>query len=106
MDEKNFKFKKSYRVQRKNIQQNSFSVAKSEFGLWREKFKIRCYTLPPIAIDGLNLCGLKIFYSVFIHLKILTTLTVSTSTAERSFPHYGESKPTSVTQQDSHVLMN
>jgi len=52
---------------------------------------INCgYTLPLNAIDGLNLWDVKIFESVFILLKIFATLPVSTSAAEKSFPHYGE----------------
>jgi hypothetical protein len=67
------------------MQQNIFSVAKAEFELWYEKFKNCCYTLPLNAIDGLNLCDLKIYESVFILLKIFATLPISTSTAERWF---------------------
>jgi len=69
------------------MQQISFSIAKAEFELWYEKFKNCGYTLSINAIDGLNLCNIKIkiYESVFILLKIFATSSVSTSTAERSF---------------------
>ena len=58
------------------MQQNSFSVAKAEFELWYEKF-INCgYILPLNSIDGLNLCDVKIFESVFILWKIFATFPV------------------------------
>jgi len=61
----------------------------------QRKIKNCWYTFPLNAIDGLNLCDIKIFESVFILFKLFATLSVSTSTAKRSFSHHGESKPTS-----------
>lgn len=52
--------------------------------MWYEKLKNCGYTLPLNAIDGLNLCDIKIFESVFILLKIFAMLPVSTSMARRS----------------------
>ncbi|KAE9525840.1 hypothetical protein AGLY_014066 [Aphis glycines] len=84
-DEQISSFKNLFDFYEKDTQQINFSVAKAEFELWYEKFKNCGYTLPLNAIDGLNLCDIKIFESVFILLKIFATLPVSTSTAERSF---------------------
>lgn len=80
-DEQISSFRNLFDFYEKDMQQISFSVAKAEFELWYEKFKNCGYTLPLNAIDGLNLCDVKIFESVFIPLKIFATLPVSTSTA-------------------------
>jgi hypothetical protein len=68
-----------------DIPQNGVNAAAAEFDLWYQKFAHQNHSLPHNAIDALNLCNDTLFQTIFILLKIFSTLPVSTSTTERSF---------------------
>ncbi|XP_046684428.1 52 kDa repressor of the inhibitor of the protein kinase-like [Homalodisca vitripennis] len=63
---------------------NNESLLKAEFELWHNSFKTHTNT-PRNVIDLLNLCDKDMFPNIHILLKILCTIPVTTSTAERSF---------------------
>ncbi|CAI6364866.1 unnamed protein product [Macrosiphum euphorbiae] len=67
------------------IPENGVNAAVAEFDLWYQKFQCPNHSLPHNAIDALNLCNDTLFETIFILLKIFSTLPVSTSTTERSF---------------------
>ncbi|XP_029345792.1 uncharacterized protein LOC103308300 [Acyrthosiphon pisum] len=72
------------------------SIIEGEWRLWRSKWKLFCSnssdSIPKNAIEALKKCNKDEFPTIYVLLKILCTIPVTTASVERSFSTLGRLK--------------